>query len=148
MLNSPETYTASYCEIKRNSVYVYKVRLQSVNAFTFGAFVEDELVGVVTLVRGKKKKTDHRATLRFLYVTPFEREKGIGKQLMQTAINHAKSLDGVEQICLSIVVNDKNKKMAERFCYALGFVPFGVHKGAVKAGDHYYDEEHMVMFLH
>ncbi|GAA0439842.1 GNAT family N-acetyltransferase [Lentibacillus halophilus] len=145
MLNSPESYTSSYGEVKKQSVYTFKVRLQSENIFTFGAYSGDELAGMITLMREVRQKTAHRTALFMLYVTPYERGKGIGRQLIQTAVDHAKSLDGVEQINLSIIVNNSTLK---RFCYAMGFSPIGVHKQAVKAGDHYYDEEHMIMLVH
>ncbi len=145
MLNSPEAYVSSYGEVLSNSIDVYKVRFQSENTVTFGAFSENELIGIVTLTRDTKSKTEHRAYMEALYVTPFERGKGLGRQLMQTAINYAEALDGVEQLCLSIIIRNP---MVKRFYYALGFMPSGTHKRAVRMGDRYYDEEFMVMFLH
>ncbi|RYG71752.1 GNAT family N-acetyltransferase [Lentibacillus lipolyticus] len=145
MLNSPEAYDSSYREVLSHSIDVYKVWFQSENAVTFGAFSENELTGMVTLVRETKSKLEHRATIQALYVTPFERGKGVGRQLMQTAINYAESLEGVDQLCLSIIIRSPK---ARRLYYSLGFVPSGTHKRAVKMGGRYYDEESMVMYLH
>lgn len=123
---------------------MYKVRFQSNHAYNFGVFDNDELVGVVTLVRETKNKIDHRTNIYSMYVTPYYRGKGTGKQLMLTAINHAKSLDGVEQIYITVAAKYDT---AKSLYYALGFVPIGTHKRAVKLGDRFYDEEHMVMSL-
>lgn len=144
LLNSPEAFSSSYEEVQADSLAKYEVRFQTDNVSTFGAFADDELIGIVTLVREVKKKTDHRITISGLYVTPYKRESGTGKSLMQTAIDCAKSLGGVEQISLSVITKRNTTKS---LYYALGFVPFGTHKQALKLGDTYYDEEYMVMIL-
>ncbi|MGP4106490.1 GNAT family N-acetyltransferase [Virgibacillus sp. L01] len=144
LLNSPEAFISSYEEVKNNSVDVYKVRFQSDNAYNFGAFEGNELIGVATLVRETKVKIGHRTSIYAVYVTPYKRGRGVSKQLLQTAIDHANSLDGVEQVCISVVTKSDS---AKSLYYALGFVPFGTHKRAVKLGDTFYDEEHMVLFF-
>ncbi|WP_246202562.1 GNAT family N-acetyltransferase [Virgibacillus doumboii] len=144
LLNSPEAFNSSYEEVQRNSVNAYKVRFQSENSYSFGAFEDDVLIGVVTLVRETKLKTDHITTIFAVYVTPYKRGRGVGKQLLQTAVNHAMSLNGVEQVKISVVAK---KDTAKSLYYAMGFVPYGTHKRAVKLGDIYYDEEQMIMFL-
>lgn len=144
LLNSPEAFNSSYGEVRRNSVNAYKVRFQSENPYNFGAFEDDLLIGVVTLVQETKQNIAHRTTIYAVYVTPHKRARGVGKQLLQSAVNYAKSLEGVEQVKISVAVKDETVKS---LYYALGFVPFGTHKQAVKLGDFYYDEEHMIMVL-
>ncbi|WP_244535758.1 GNAT family N-acetyltransferase [Lentibacillus halodurans] len=144
LLNSPEAFSSSYDEVQDNSLDKYKVTFQSDNVFTFGAFAANELIGVVTLARETAKKAEHRTNISALYVTSYRRGFGTGKKLIRTAVDHARSLEGVEQICLSVIVKSNT---AKSLYYALGFVPFGIHKRAVKLGDIYYDEEYMVMFL-
>lgn len=144
LLNSPAAFSASYDEVQADSIETYKVMFQLENSFTFGAFDADELIGVVTLERETKKKTGHRTMIWGLYVTPYNREIGTGKKLMHTAIDFAKSLEGVEQIFVSVIIK---RGTSESLFYALGFVPLGRHKKAVKLGSRYYDEEYMVMTL-
>ncbi|MFC4559076.1 GNAT family N-acetyltransferase [Virgibacillus kekensis] len=144
LLNSPEAFVISYEEELSNSVDIFKVRFQADNAFTFGAFEGDNLIGVVTLTRETKKKMDHRTTVFALYVTPYKRSRGIGKQLMIHAVDFAKTLEGVEQVGISVVTRNDT---AKSLYYALGYVPYGTRKRAVKLGDNYFDEEHMVMYL-
>ncbi|QKY71557.1 GNAT family N-acetyltransferase [Lentibacillus sp. CBA3610] len=144
LLNSPEAFSASYEEVQADSIGEYQAIFQSQNIHTFGAFESNELFGVVTLIRETKMKAEHRTTISGLYVTPYKRENGTGKTLMHTAIDCAKSLDGVEQVCLSVIIK---RDTVKSLYYALGFVPFGVHKQAVKLGDTYFDEEYMVMTL-
>ncbi|WP_082684174.1 GNAT family N-acetyltransferase [Lentibacillus amyloliquefaciens] len=142
LLNSPAAFPASYDEVQADATEKYKVRFQSENIHTFGAFEADDLVGVVTLEQETKKKTAHRTIIWGLYVTPYNRESGTGKKLMHTAIDYAKSLEGVEQIFLSVIIK---RTTSESLFYAMGFVPLGRHRRAVKLGGKYYDEEYMIM---
>ncbi|WP_077330045.1 GNAT family N-acetyltransferase [Virgibacillus siamensis] len=144
LLNSPEAFLTSYEEAESQTEEDYRVKLQSDGVYNFGAFEGDTLIGMVALVPETKEKINHRSNVFAMYVTPASRGKGIGKKLMQSAIEYAKSLGGVEQISISVVTqNTKAKSMY----YALGFVPFGTHKKAVKFGDGFLDEEYMVMVL-
>lgn len=144
LLNSPEAFISSYEETVNNSVDVYKVRFQLDNSFNFGAFEDDDLIGVVTLARETKKKIDHRTIISAMYVTSYKRGRGVGKQLMLAAIDQVRLMEGVEQVYISVVAKNDT---AKSLYYALGYVPFGTHKRAIKLGDTFYDEEHMVMFL-
>lgn len=144
LLNSPESFLTSHEEAEKQSEDDYKVRLESEGAYNFGALQGDTLIGMVALVRETKEKINHRSNVFAMYVTPFNRGKGVGKKLMQTAIEHARSLEGVNQLCISVVTNNTT---AKSMYYALGFVPIGTHKKAIRFGDGFLDEELMVMVL-
>lgn len=144
LLNSPEAFLTSHEEAEKMSEDDYKVRLQSDAAFNFGAFREDNLIGMVALVRETKNKISHRSSVFGMYVTPAYRGRSIGKKLMQTAVEHARSLDGVSQVCMSVVTTNTT---AKSMYYAQGFVPIGTHKKAIQFGEGFLDEEHMVMVL-
>lgn len=142
--NNPEAFGSSYEEEKDHPVEKYISRFQSSDSITLGAFVDDQLVGVVTLFRESLTKLQHRANIIAMYVSPKQRGLGIGKSLMLEAIQVANDWAGVEQVYLTVVTtNEPAKKL-----YALlGFEVFGSEKKALKIGDTYYDEEHMVLFL-
>lgn len=140
----PTAFGSSYEEEKEYTVEAYQSRLQSKDVFTFGAFENEKLVGVVTLVKERKLKLRHRANIYAMYVAPDTRGKGIGKALLEEAIRKAKSLKGIEQIYLSV---ESTNEPAKKLYSSVGFEVFGQDKRAMKINDSYYNEDHMVLFL-
>lgn len=142
--NHPEAFGSSYEEEKGFSIERFESRLNDEHSFTFGAFDGEKLAGVVTLVLETKVKLKHRAGIYAMYVSTYRQRSGIGKSLMQEAINKAKEMGYIEQIYLAVVSSNKAaKKMYE----SLGFVIYGVDKKALKIGQDYYDEELMVLYI-
>ncbi|WP_318614536.1 GNAT family N-acetyltransferase [Sporosarcina sp. YIM B06819] len=142
--NNPEAFGSSYEEEKDQPVEKYILRFQSSDSITLGAFVDDELVGVVTIFRESLVKLQHRATIIAMYVAPDQRELGLGKSLMAEVIQVANDWAGVEQVYLTVVMTNEP---AKKLYASLGFEVFGTEKKALKVGDTYFDEEHMVLFL-
>lgn len=142
--SNPEAFGSSYEEEKEYNLEVYKNRFKSKDSLTFGAFEKEKLIGTVTLFRETKVKMKHRANIFAMYVTADKRGSGIGRRLLTEAIQKAKELDGVEQIYLTVMAaNEPAKKLYASF----GFEIYGKEKRALKIGDSYYDEEHMVIFF-
>lgn len=142
--NNPEAFGSSYEEEKDQPVEKYILRFQSSDSITLGAFVDDQLVGVVTLFRESLVKLQHRANIIAMYVAPEQRGLGIGKSLMVEAIQVANDWASVEQVYLTLVTTNEP---AKKLYASLGFEVFGTEKKALKVNDTYYDEEHMVLFL-
>lgn len=142
--NTPEAFGSSYEEEKDHPVEKYKRKFQSNNSFTLGAFEDTQLVGVVTLVKEKLLKHQHKATIIAMYVSPEKRGLGIGKSLMVEVINVANDMEGVEQIYLTVVTTNEP---ARNLYASLGFHVFGTEKRALKVDDTYFNQEHMVLFL-
>ena len=143
--NNPEAFGSSYAEEKDRSIQIYEQRLASDESITIGAFQETELVGTVTLFREKHLKLSHKANIFAMYVQPEKRGHGIGKSLLLEAINQAKSIDGIEQLNLTVVANNA---AAKTLYTSLGFEVFGSERRALKlTNGTYLDEEHMVLFL-
>jgi ribosomal protein S18 acetylase RimI-like enzyme len=144
LYKNPEAFGSSYEEEKKQTSEKYKERFQASNSFTFGAFDESKLIGVITLLTESIMKMRHRATIVAMYVTPGMRGKGIAKKLMNEAINKARSLKGIEQIHLTVVSSNSS---AIRLYSSLGFEAYGTEKRALKIGEDYFDEDFMVLFL-
>lgn len=142
--NSPEAFGSSFEEEQHYTVDIFKSRIQSEFAFTFGAFENEALAGVVTLVKETKIKLKHKASIFAMYVSPAYRGSGIGKELMLEIIKKAQQMGDIEQLQLTVVSTNQS---AKHLYTSLGFSEYGHEKRALKADPVYYDEDHMVLFL-
>ncbi|WNB91690.1 GNAT family N-acetyltransferase [Bacillus sp. NEB1478] len=143
---NPEAFATSYEEaLKReNPIEQVASRLQGNGDFTFGAFHNGKLIGVVTLLQEKVMKMAHKAYILAMYVTPGNRGKSVGKAILTEAINHAKQNSEIMKLNLTVVSSNES---AKKLYASLGFKAYGYEKAALKVNDKYYDEEHMVLFL-
>lgn len=111
------------------------------DAAIFGAFEQDELVGVVGLQREAMKKLSHKAQLWGMYVAPPWRSRGLGAQLLAHALHHAWTALGVSQVNLGVHTLNEAALKAYR---AAGFEVFGTERGALRVRGQPQDEYHMV----
>lgn len=109
--------------------------------FVLGAFADGRLVGTAGFRREDRAKTGHKGWVWGVYVTPDWRSQGIGRTLMSELIQRAELLPGLEQIHLAVRVDGA----AQRLYSSLGFVVYGLEVQALKAGDSYVDQNHMVL---
>lgn len=110
----------------------------------FGAFVEDDLAGIVGLHREPKRKLAHKAFLWGVYVTPSHRRRGVARGLMTHAIEEASRWPGLRQINLGVnAANDGARALYE----SLGFRTFGTERGFMLVDCVLQDELHMVRVL-
>ena len=144
LLKNPEAFSSSYEDEMYYEEQEYRQRLDSKITYTFGAFADGQLVGVVTLVPEWKVKLMHRASIFAMYVTTTLRGHGTGRLLMKKAIQQATELNNVEQVYLT--VNASNEP-AKKLYASLGFETYGVDKKAMRIDGIYYDEELMVLSL-
>ncbi|OLS40614.1 GNAT family N-acetyltransferase [Bacillus sp. MRMR6] len=143
---NPEAFSTSYEEavMRENPLEQAARDFTTEGIYTFGAFEEKELIGMVTLMLEKKEKLKHRANIFAMYVTPKKQGLGVGKALLTAAIQKATTIDRIEKINLSVVAsNEKAKKLYTN----LGFSVFGSEKKALIVKGVYYDEEHMDLHI-
>lgn len=141
--NHPEVFASSYEEEKDRPAEFYGQRFQSEEAFTYGAFDNGILIGTVTLFIESKLKLKHRANIFAMYVSPEKRKMGAGKLLMTAALEQARALSGIEQIYLTVEASNEPAKKLYASC---GFETIEKDKRALKIGEQYFDEEHMVLY--
>jgi|SRR5688572_20815882 len=111
----------------------------------FGAFHDTgELVGVVGVTRDALEKMHHKGYIWGMYVASEHNRRGIGKQLLTTAIAHARGTPGIEQ--LRLIVGEANAG-ARRLYESVGFKPFGLELRELKTDGQYYDSVHMWLDL-
>ena len=110
----------------------------------FGAFIGVSLVGMVGVLRKSAEKERHKALIWGMYVTHAWRRRGAGVMLLRTAIQHAKSWAGVEQIHLAVTeVSQDARRLYERH----GFREWGREPRAFCWGGRCTDSTHMVLEL-
>lgn len=110
----------------------------------FGAFDGAELIGLVGFGRDTGLKVRHRGGIYQMYVTPEVRGRGLGWLLLEYAVNHARSLPGLEEINLAVTVgNGPARRLYERF----GFVFSHREPRYIKIEDGYYDIDWMTLRL-
>ena len=143
---SPSSFGSSYEEAlaRRNPIEMTAERLVSEGNYTFGCFMENRLVGAVTMVREGALKMKHKASIYAMYVDPSHRGKGVGRGLMEASITLAKETDGIEQLLITVVTTNETARGLYHSC---GFKPYGTEKRALKYNGEYFDEELLVLFL-
>lgn len=121
-----------------------KVGEQLVHHPTFGAFVDETLIGIVSLFRYPRLKTRHRAILGGMYVAPEARGQGAGKALLQAVIEHGRGMDGLEDIVLAVTVGNHTARSLYR---KMGFIPYSIDPRFIRVGERYHDIEWMFLSL-
>jgi RimJ/RimL family protein N-acetyltransferase len=138
--DSSEAFGSTYGRESAQPLAWFCDRLR--NSHVIGAFRSADLLGIAGFVIREGEKERHKGLLWGMYVRPDTRNTGVGRQLVQAVIDHAR--DHVEVIQLSVVSgNDRARRLYAR----LGFVEYGVEKHSLKQDGRYYDEILMALDL-
>lgn len=143
----PEAFASSYEEEKDRPLEDLRTRLKTWSTpenFVLGAWDGENLIGMVGFYREKHLKMQHKGVIWGMLVAPEGRGQGIGKKLMESAIERAKQLDGLEQINLTV---EANNTAANQLYQSLGFEIYGVEIHEMKIGEQYFNAHHMVKKL-
>lgn len=130
-LSSPEEFTGDTDEIL--------ARMSGERAIA-GALVGGRLRGVACVSRQSRVKVRHRASITGVYVGPEVRGRGVGRRVMELAIETARAWEGVEIVGLSV---SAGAIAARRLYESLGFVAWGVEADAIRIDGVSRDEIHM-----
>jgi hypothetical protein len=84
----------------------------------------------------------HKGHVWGVYVTAALRGTGIGRSVMCALLEHAARVKGIEQLGLLVATT---QAAAMELYQTLGFRSFGCERWALKIGERYVDEEHMVL---
>jgi RimJ/RimL family protein N-acetyltransferase len=115
----------------------------SATQIVFGGFIDAQLVGIAGLRRETLEQVAHKATLWGVFVSPEARGAGLARTLIARLASWARE-GGVRQIHL--FVNAENAP-AKQLYTTLGFQTYGLEPRALRVGDRYYDEQHMLLCL-
>lgn len=110
----------------------------------FGVHDGAELVGSVALEFSSREKTRHKAHLIAMYVLPPYRSHGIGRALLDAAVQHARARGGLRTLTLTVTAGNR---AAFALYQAAGFTACGTEPLAVRAPHGYLDKVHMWLDL-
>jgi ribosomal protein S18 acetylase RimI-like enzyme len=136
---APEAYGSNFEAEYPRPLSWFAARL---GAAVFGAFCGDSLCGIAGFFAKHGPKDSHKGALWGMYVRPDTRNLGIGQQLVEAVIEHARA--HVEILQLNVVSSNET---ARRLYAKLGFIEYGIEPNALKAGGHYWDEVLMAKSL-
>jgi RimJ/RimL family protein N-acetyltransferase len=144
---NPESFGASYEEILERGIAGTAQGLGrregAPENVTFGAFDEKgQLVGLAGFRREEEAKKRHKGVIWGMYVPNELRGQGIGRALLEAAIEYAKSLPDLERINLAVVLTNKEARL---LFVAHGFQSYGTERKALKLHDRYFDQELMML---
>ena len=137
---NPEAFASTFEDEREKPLDWFKERITQ--SRIFGAFIAQELVGVVGLRTHDDAKQRHKAMLWGMYVRREARQYGIGVRLVDAAVAHAAG--HVEQLQLAVVTENE---AARRLYARAGFIEYGHQINALKQNGRYYDDILMVKFL-
>lgn len=142
----PEAFSASWEEEQSRSTEDVAAQLRDnpPNTYTFGAFVDKDLVGIISLSRYARPKVRHKAVVGGMYVVPHARGQGVGVALLDAVVKQARSLDGVQDVSLAVTVGNE---AARNVYLAAGFVPWGVEPRYINVDGQFFDIEWMMLHL-
>jgi RimJ/RimL family protein N-acetyltransferase len=109
-----------------------------------GAFVADELVGTIGLIRDADRKRRHRAVVVAVYLRPDQRGRGLAGRLLDAALDRARDLPGIELVSLSTAAGNDAALALYR---SRGFEAWGVEPDYLRAEGRSYDEVHLLLRL-
>ena len=142
----PEAFSSSVEDHLKLSREEIRRRLTAdpANNFVFGVFADGKLQGTAGFVREAQPKSRHKGRIWGVYLNAELRGQGIGRQMLQTVLDRAAKIEGLEQIILSVTTTQVAAIATYR---SLGFTSFGVEPKALKIGECYVDEEYMILPL-
>ena len=142
----PAAFGATYEEEASVSADAVRSRFPRTREnFILGAFDEGgQLIGVVGFFRFEAPKVRHKGMIWGMYVAPDGRGQGVGKSLLAGVIERCRTLVGLEQILLDVVIPNE---AARNLYLGRGFRITALEEKAMKYEGVYFDVEHMVRHI-
>jgi ribosomal protein S18 acetylase RimI-like enzyme len=130
LLDKPEAFVASHEEESDQPLAYFAQRLiVQPGQAVFGAFDGDTLVGIAGLSRGTGLQTRHKGHIWGMYVAAAARGHGVARELMSSALAHARATPGIAKVTLSV---DSANVAAIALYESLGFVVFAREADAIR----------------
>lgn len=142
----PEAFGSSAAEHRLTTVEATAASIAEAAgpSWMMGAFADGRLAGIARFVQESPVQERHKSHLYGVYISAPYRGTGLGRRLIEAVIEAARQTPYVEQLMLSAGVT---REAPNRLYRSLGFTLFGTEPRALKIGDRYFDEHHMILFL-
>lgn len=143
--NAPDRFGSTYEEEARTPKLKFEVFIEKAASeqFMFGAFDQEQLIGIVGFERVERQRARHRGEVVQMYVDEHYRGQNIGEKLLRSLIEQAFQLEGIEQLQLSVI---SGNQAAIKLYEKIGFKAFGLQPRYFKVGNHYMDLQFMQLF--
>ncbi|MGY2398714.1 N-acetyltransferase family protein [Pseudomonas sp. SDO5271_S396] len=136
----PQAFTSSVAERAAMPLTWWEKRLNNPLDRLLGAVEGDELVGIVGLAFEPREKARHKVTLFGLYVNAAHQHRGLGRRLVEAALEEACKQPRLKVIQLTVTAgNDAAFALYQR----CGFIQYGLEPLAVRVGVDYFDKIYM-----
>lgn len=132
--DAPSAFSSSYKEECETALETIENNLSVRNLF--GAFDGAALAGMVGSGRDKAPKLRHKGYIAAMYVAGEHRGKGVGRLLLEHALDFAASLYGLRQLTLVVTAGHAP---AIALYESVGFSVYGTEPGALLADGVLYD---------
>ena len=136
----PHALTSSVVERAAMPLSWWEKRLESPLDRLFGAFDGGELAGIVGLAFEPREKARHKVTLFGMYVTARHQQQGLGRRLVEAALDEARKHPRLKLIQLTVTAGNEAAFALYQRC---GFIQYGLEPLAVRVGVEYFDKIHM-----
>ena len=140
----PEAFTSTVEERARMPPTWWEARLRTdadAAEVVYGAFdVDGALIGAAGLGRESRQRTRHKASLFGMVVAESARRAGAGRQLVEALLAHARTLDGVRVVQLTVTEGNRPAQALYERC---GFQVFGVEPMATVLDGAFSSKVHM-----
>ncbi len=140
----PDNFGSTFEEEDKIEKLKFEFFLDEENAdnFMFGAFADENLIGICGFSRELRAKAEHRGEIVQMFVDSKYAGRNIGFELLQKTIEKAFENAAIKQIVLSVVAANKN---ANRLYEKLGFIEYGFLENYFKKDETYWHQRFMVL---
>lgn len=142
----PSNFLSSYDEEKITGRSFFENLLASDDNknVIFAAFIKNKMIGSIGIYQEKAIKAAHKCNVWGMYVQANYRKHAVGKQLLESAIHHAKE----KMHCLIMNLSVETNNIAAKNLYeTYGFKIWGTETKAMRIDQRFYDEFHMSLIF-
>lgn len=136
----PQAFTSSVAERAAMPLSWWEKRLESRLDRLLGAFDGEALAGIVGLAFEPREKARHKVTLFGMYVNASHQQQGLGRRLVEAALEEACQQPRLKLIQLTVTAGNHAAIALYQRC---GFIQYGLEPLAVRVGVEYFDKIHM-----
>ena len=142
----PESFTSDAAPERSPDSYLSRLGLQRPEGgeFTLGAWQMGELVGAVSCERDARTKVRHIGHIIGMMVRGEMQGAGLGRQLLDACIAHARAADGLVMLTLTVTAGNQS---AVHLYERAGFMRYGSLPGAIFVNGQYHAKDQMVLAL-